>query len=258
MKHEIIFLSHGAPTLLTGRSQARAFLQDIGAELDRPKSWIVVSAHWQQSPIGVTAAAAPRTIHDFGGFGEALTRFQYVAKGDPALAAEIVGALNTAGLSAEEDPHRGLDHGVWVPLALITPLPAEPVIQVSLPAHGRSNAELKQLGETLRLFSADGHRVIFSGSLTHSLRDSIGAPENAPVLEEADIFAATIRQALAAGDRETLDNWHTLPFAHRNHPTPEHFEPLIAATAAGHSPRQLHQSWTHGALAMDVWAFSAH
>ncbi|MEE2525393.1 class III extradiol ring-cleavage dioxygenase [Hyphobacterium sp. HN65] len=258
MNYPILFLSHGAPSLLTGQSDAKAFLSALGAELDPPKAWIIVSAHWQQSPIGVTASAAPRTIHDFRGFGDDLARFEYAAPGNPALARQIVEALNAAGLAAREDPDRGFDHGVWVPMALITPRAAHPVIQVSLPAPDANGDQLTRLGETLGRFAEDGHRVIFSGSLTHSLQDSIGAPENAPVLEEADIFAGTIRQALLAGDREALANWHTLPFAHRNHPTPEHFEPLIAAEAAGHSPHQLHQSWTHGALAMDVWSFRPH
>lgn len=255
MKDGILFLSHGAPSLLTGQSPAKRFLQELGHALDTPKAWIVVSAHWQQSPIGITASAAPATIHDFRGFGPKLAQFDYPALGDPELAARIVDAIHAAGLSARAEPERGRDHGVWVPMALLSPDAKTPVIQVSLPAPDAEADQLERLGPALSRFATEGYRVIFSGSLTHSLRDSIAAPESAPVLAEAAAFASWARPAIQNSDIATLESWQSAPHAVRNHPTPEHFWPLIAAVATGRAPRQLHQSWTHSALAMDVWSF---
>ena len=42
-----LFLSHGAPTLPLTDTPARAFLQQLGATLARPKAILVVSAHWE-------------------------------------------------------------------------------------------------------------------------------------------------------------------------------------------------------------------
>ena len=42
-----LFLSHGAPTLPLTDTPARAFLQQLGHELERPKAILVISAHWE-------------------------------------------------------------------------------------------------------------------------------------------------------------------------------------------------------------------
>ncbi|MCW5725147.1 MAG: dioxygenase [Maricaulaceae bacterium] len=253
---DILFLSHGAPSLLTGRSVARDFLTALGARLPAPRAYAVVSAHREQNPLSVSAGAQPPTIHDFSGFGPELERFIWPAKGDPQLAQDIANRLDAAGLAARADGEAGLDHGVWVPLAVMKPRPDAPVIQISLPARGSDDAESAALGAALAPLAAEDVQLVFSGSLTHSLRDALRAPEDAPVLAEAEAFAAWARPHLTAADGAALTRWREAPQAARNHPTPEHFRPLIAAlAAAGSGGAQLHESWTHGALAMDVWAF---
>lgn len=251
-----IFLSHGAPSLLIDKSSANAFLRGWGPTLGQPRAWVVVSAHWESSPIRVTASARPETIHDFRGFGPALDAFQYNAKGDPALAERIVRMIGSAGLAAVADPHRGLDHGVWVPLALIDPHPAAPVIQVSLPGRQASEDDTEILGRALAPLAQDGIQLIFSGSMTHSLRDALHAAEDETPMPFAEDFAAWARSAFRAGDAAMIRHWRAAPQAQRNHPTLEHFLPLIAAMSASGGPGEpLHQSWSHGALAMDVWNF---
>ncbi|MEE2565924.1 DODA-type extradiol aromatic ring-opening family dioxygenase [Hyphobacterium marinum] len=253
-----LFLSHGAPSLLTGRSQARAFLTKFGSRMAEPASWIVVSAHWESGPVKVTASSRPSTIHDFAGFGEVLARYQYTANGSPELAVHIAARLKAVGISAETDANRGLDHGVWVPLALLRPQPQAPVIQVSLPPRQSQDHASAELGAALAPLAREGHQLVFSGSLTHSLRDALGAPEDAPPLAEAESFAEWARPKLVAGDLSAILDWRSAPHAARNHPTPEHFRPLIAALAAsGGGGEALHAGWTHGALAMDVWRFPA-
>ena len=47
------------------------------------------------------------------------------------------------------------------------------------------------------------------------------------------------------------------PYAEINHPTPEHFEPIMVArgAAAGEAVTPLHASWEFGSLSMNAYAF---
>lgn len=255
MTRPALFLSHGAPSLLTGRSPARDFLSTLGASLPAPSAYVVVSAHWEARPIRVTTATAPATIHDFRGFGETLQTFDWPAPGDPDLAQTILTRLQAAGIDAAADPLRGLDHGVWVPLALIEPEAQTPVIQVSLPAHSSTDEDSWRLGQALAPLADDDIQLVFSGSLTHSLRDALSEPELAPPAPFAMAFADWARQVMRAGRWSDLMDWRSAPEAQRNHPTPEHLRPLIAAAGAASGPGvQRHESYTHAALAMDVWS----
>ena len=68
-----IFVSHGSPMLAIQDSPARRFLQGLGASLPRPKAIVVFSAHWETGGApAVSLAPQPATIHDFGGFPQAL------------------------------------------------------------------------------------------------------------------------------------------------------------------------------------------
>src|SRR6185436_17281831 len=106
-----LFLGHGNPmNALAANGYTRAWAA-LGASLPKPDAVVAISAHWYVDATFVSAAAKPSTIHDFGGFPEALHRFEYPAPGDPALAREIQRLLAPAG--AELDPSRVLDHGAW-------------------------------------------------------------------------------------------------------------------------------------------------
>lgn len=51
----------------------------LGKTLPRPKAIVVVSAHWFTRGTGVTASGSAKTIHDFGGFPQALYDTHYPA-----------------------------------------------------------------------------------------------------------------------------------------------------------------------------------
>lgn len=213
--------------------------------------------HWESDPIQVTASRAPRTIHDFRGFGAELERTTYPVPGDPDLAAAIVDRLIQRGLPARLDPDRGLDHGAWIPMALMRPDADIPVIQVSLP---REFAAVQRLGEVLSPLAEQDIQLIGSGAITHSLRDSLTANEDADPADFAKRFLTALEPSLAEGDPAALVNWQSHPDATRNHPTPEHFLPLVFAMAAGAEQangkgERLHHSWSRSALAMDIWSF---
>ncbi|SFU52644.1 dioxygenase family protein [Halomonas korlensis] len=241
-----LFISHGSPMLALTPGPAHDFLRQLGKEW-RPAAIVVVSAHWESRQLLVSSSARPETIHDFGGFPQALFDCQYPAPGEPALAMRLARELNAI------PTERGLDHGAWVPLSLMYPEANIPVVSLSLPVTW-SNSELMALGEKLAVLRKEDILVIGSGSLTHNLMElqALKAPMPAWVGE----FADWVHARLQADDRTALLDWQRAPQARRNHPTPEHFQPLLVAMGAGGQAERLHHSVEHGVLAMDLYAFA--
>lgn len=251
----VVFVSHGAPTLLLDATPTHDFLAGLGAALPRPEAILCVSAHWTTARPALTASPSPPVIHDFFGFPEALYRLDYPAPGDPALAAEVAALLD--GLDPALDPARGLDHGAWVPLLLAYPDADLPVVQLSV-APARDPAWHLELGRRLRPLRSRGVLILASGSATHNLRDFGRHPLDAPAEPYAREFADWLAATVVAGDTDALaDVWAQGPQARRNHPTPEHLVPLhVAAGAAGGAPgRLLHDAYTYGILSMAAYAW---
>ncbi|MBS9403481.1 dioxygenase [Halomonas sp. TRM85114] len=240
-----LFISHGSPMLALTPGPAHDFLRQLGDKW-QPKAIVVVSAHWESRQLLISRSARPETIHDFGAFPQALFDCQYPAPGEPALAMRLARELNAVPVE------RGLDHGAWVPLLLMYPEANIPVVSLSLPV-GWSNAELVALGETLAVLREEDILVIGSGSLTHNLA-ALQARE-APMPSWVGEFADWIYTHLEADDRAALLDWQCAPQARRNHPTPEHLQPLLVAMGAGGRATRLHHSVEHGVLAMDLYAF---
>src|SRR5277367_392701 len=116
-----LFVSHGAPTLALQPGLLGPKLTQLGEQLTDLTAIAVLSAHWQSAGVRVSRAAAPQTIHDFGGFPPELYQLRYPAPGSPALAAEAGDLLAGAGFAVSFDEARGLDHGAWVPLRYLKP-----------------------------------------------------------------------------------------------------------------------------------------
>lgn len=253
-----IFLTHGSPTLVTDSCPAHDFMARLGDDLPRPRAILCLSAHWERETPTVGTAPRPETIHDFFGFPEALYALDYPAPGAPDLARRVAGLLDEAGLPCRCDPARGLDHGAWVPLSLAYPAADIPVTQLSVqtalgPAHHLA------LGRALEPLRHDGVLILASGSATHNLRDFGRFPLDAPPASYAVEFADWLDDAVARGDSAALADYHArAPHARRNHPTPEHFLPLLAAMGAGGANargRRLHASYTFGVFSMAAYAF---
>jgi 4,5-DOPA dioxygenase extradiol len=254
-----LFVSHGSPMLALRDSPARRFLQGLGQGLPRPQAIAVVSAHWEtRGGPAVSVAAQPETIHDFGGFPQALFDIRYPAPGAPELAERAATLFEAAGIAVGRSAQRGLDHGAWVPLALMYPDADIPVFQVSI-VHGASPALHLQLGRALQALREEGVLVLASGSLTHNLYEIRGQAVDAPAPAWVSDFEFWMTGRLAANDREALLDYRAqAPSAARNHPTEEHLLPLfVALGAAGEaaSATLLHASVEHGILAMNAWAF---
>ncbi|HLA33073.1 MAG TPA: class III extradiol ring-cleavage dioxygenase [Pseudomonas sp.] len=251
-----LFISHGSPMLALQPGASGPALARLANELPRPRAIVVVSAHWESSELRVSAATQPRTWHDFGGFPAALYRVQYPAPGSPPLAAEIIRLLADAGLPAQLDDQRPLDHGAWVPLSLLYPQADIPVVQVSLPSR-QGPALQSQVGQALSALRGQGVLLIGSGSITHNLGelDWQAGPE---VIEPwAQAFRDWMVTKLESQDEAALHDYRQqAPYAVRSHPTDEHLLPLFFARGAGGPFKVEHSGFTLGALGMDIYSFA--
>lgn len=245
-----LFISHGAPDLLLQDLPASRFLRRLAAALPPPRAIVVASAHWTTAEVAVEAGAAPATIHDFSGFAPELYAQRYAAPGDPALAQDLVVRLGAAGIAAASAA-RGFDHGVWAPLAMLYPAADIPVVALSVQPR-RDAAHHLAVGAALAGLRSEGVLVIGSGAMTHNLGELI------PDADQAPAWVAAFDEWAATADAASLTDWRRRgPQAARNHPTPEHFLPLLVAMGAGGGQpgRLLHRSTTWGVLRMTMLAF---
>lgn len=254
-----LFISHGAPTLALDPGRTGQALTRLAAELPRPRAIVIASAHWPSAEPTVGTAAQPETIHDFGGFPDALYALRYPAAGATDLAPVVAGLLGEAGMAPRIDTGRGLDHGAWVPLRLMYPQADIPVLPLSIQPH-RDPAHHLALGRALAPLRDQDVLVIGSGNLTHNLRDALGRTHG-DELDYVAPFADWVAQRLTEGDIDALlDYRRQAPHAVRAHPTDEHLLPLfVALGAAGEhaSATRIDAGVDLGALAMDIYRFEA-
>lgn len=142
-----LFVGHGSPmNAIEDNAWSQAWAR-MGADLPRPRAIAMVSAHWEtRGATAVSATDQPETLHDFGGFPQALFDVRYRAPGDAALAARIGQILSPD--TVVQHPTRGLDHGAWGVLRPMYPQADIPVVQISLD-RDRSNRWHYEAGRRL-------------------------------------------------------------------------------------------------------------
>jgi len=253
-----LYISHGSPMTALNPGLVGERLAALAARLPRPRAIVMASAHWLTHQPVVGGHARPPTIHDFGGFPQALFDLQYPAPGDPALAQEIAQRLNAAGLPTAIDPQRGLDHGAWVPLRFLYPQAEIPVVPLAIQPM-RGPAHQFALGRALAPLREQGVLLIGSGSITHNLHDWLSYQDGkeAPYVRP---FIEWVEQCLQADDSAALlDYRRQAPHAVQAHPSDEHLQPLhFAMGAAGGDAlgaQRIDAGIDAGFLAMDIYRF---
>ncbi|MBI5518335.1 MAG: dioxygenase [Deltaproteobacteria bacterium] len=227
----VLFAAHGAPILL----EDAGWVGDLGrwaGALPRPRSILMVSAHWEARPAALGATATAPLVYDFYGFPERFYRVRYPAPGAPALASRVRELLRARALPFTDDPSRGLDHGAYVPLLAMYPEAQVPVLQLSLP--GLDPRALFALGEALAPLRDEGTLVFGSGFLTHNMRYAFrpGTPS------WARDFDAWCEDALNRFDVDALLDFQSrAPAARMALPTWEHYAPLLVAAGAASTHR---------------------
>jgi len=256
MKFPALFLSHGAPTLAMANNAFTHSWAEIAVVLGRPESILVVSAHWDTPFPAVTAAKRLETIHDFGGFPEALYRMRYEPPGAPVLATRVGELLAGIGQAPAVDPDRGIDHGGWVPLRWMYPDADIPVTQLSIQSELGARHHL-EIGRALAPLRDEGVLVIGSGGIVHNLGELDWEPGERAPMPWAAAFAEWMADKTAQGaDDELADYRKRAPNAERAHPTEDHLVPFFVALGAGGAPaRRMNLGFDMGSLGMDCYAF---
>jgi len=206
------------------------YLRGIAGSLpERPKAVLVVSGHWETERPTVNVAARPKLLFDYFGFPEHTYRLTYPAPGAPGLAARVQGLLAEAGIAADAEAERGLDHGVFIPLMLVFPDADIPILQLSL-QNRLDPAEHMAIGRALAPLRDEGVLIVGSGMSYHNLRDFF-SPRG---VDEAQAFDDWLAEAVAdPGKRDgALAAWSGAPGARASHPREEHLLPLMVAAGA--------------------------
>ena len=224
----VLFLGHGSPmNAIEDNAWSRGW-REAGERLPRPRAVLMVSAHWETRGVAVTAAEAPETIHDFGGFPQALFDVRYRAPGDPALARRVAGLLAPEPVLL--DPARGLDHGAWSVLAPMYPAADVPVVQLSLD-RTKSAREHYEMGGRLAPLRDEGVLIVGSGDIVHNLRAADFRRPEGP--EWAGRFNAAARRLIETGEHGPLIDYAGLgEDAAQAINSAEHYLPLLYVLGA--------------------------
>ncbi len=261
-----LFVGHGSPMNAIEDNAWRRSWQSLGTELlareAKPQLILCISAHWlTRGGWQITGMAKPKTIHDFGGFPQALFDQQYPAPGAPAVANTLANELKspTDGrqLGVDADVW-GLDHGTWSILKPMFPKADIPVLQLSMD-YSRPPAEHYALGQQLQTLRNRGVLIVGSGNIVHNLRAMRQSSGPNDAYDWASEFDASVHDQIKRGQLDTLQNFQALgAVAQQAHPTYEHYLPLLYAAGAASSadtPRFFNAGYQGAAISMQsiVW-----
>nr|WP_174505890.1 4,5-DOPA dioxygenase extradiol [Acinetobacter sp. Marseille-Q1620] len=224
----VLFLGHGSPMNAIIENEFTISWKKLGKSLIKPKAILCISAHWiTQKGTAVTAMQKPRTIHDFGGFPQALFDLQYPAEGSKKLAKEVISSIRITKVQA--DFSWGLDHGTWSILHHMYPEADIPVVQLSLD-YGQTALFHYQLGQELRKLRRQGVLIMASGNMIHNLH--LIAWEKRHLNEYGYDWAIEANEkmkvALVEKKHRVLLDWQNQGTAFENAiPTPDHYYPML-------------------------------
>jgi 4,5-DOPA dioxygenase extradiol len=223
-----VFIAHGSPLLLDDAPWV-AELRAWAKALPRPKAILMISAHWVDDPVTVSATETVPLVYDFYGFPPRYYTTTYAAPGAPNVAQRVRALLESRGPVAN-DPKRGLDHGAYVPLVAMYPEADIPVLQMSIPT--MDPAALLALGRALAPLRREGVLIAGSGFLTHNMRALDWDPA-AKTPAWATEFDAWSGEVLGKRDPDALLHYRErAPGVRIALPTHEHFVPAIVAMGA--------------------------
>jgi 4,5-DOPA dioxygenase extradiol len=254
-----LFVSHGSPQSLFDQEWGNA-LRRFAAHQASLDAIVAVSAHWESlRPVRITRSPRPELLFDFTGMPSSIERHSYAPMGQPKLADEVIAMLEAAGIRAVADPTRGLDHGVWIPIAIAYPSGRVPIVQISLPAPAEPQ-EILALGRALAPLRDRNILLMGSGGLVHNLHRVLFARHDHVADPWALGFEQWVRDQVGRLDVEALlDYRRRAPHALESVPTPEHLAPLffvLGAAETGDRVYDVYEGFRHGSLSMRAFVLA--
>ena len=230
-KMPVLFLGHGSPMNAIEENEFSIGFRNVGKSITKPNAILCVSAHWETRGTYITAMEKPKTIHDFGGFPQALFDVQYPAPGNPALAKETKSIIKKTEVGLDES--WGLDHGCWSVVKNMYPAADVPVIQLSLD-YNQTPQYHYELAKELASLRNKGVLIIGSGNMVHNL--------GMIAWDKLNTSDYGYDWAIEANDKMKkyiLDNDHQSLINYKSHgkawelaiPTPDHYLPLLYTLA---------------------------
>jgi 4,5-DOPA dioxygenase extradiol len=221
----VLFIGHGSPMNGIEDNEFSGKWAEIGRSIPVPNAVLVVSAHWFTRGTAVTAMNFPKTIHDFGGFPQALFDAAYPAPGSPELAMETAKLIT--GTHVELDHDWGLDHGAWTVLTHMFPEANIPVLQLSMDYTKDPQAHY-ELAQELYQLRRRGVLILGSGNMVHNLRMLSWEMMNGGGYDWAIDINEQFKKLILNHDHKPLMNYKNLGTAAMMAiPTPEHYLPLL-------------------------------
>jgi 4,5-DOPA dioxygenase extradiol len=223
----VLFIGHGSPMNGIEDNEFSRRWTKMAKEIPTPAAVLVVSAHWFSKGTKITAMDFPKTIHDFGGFPQALFDVQYNAPGSPDLAMETASLIHSANVELDHD--WGLDHGTWTIVRHMYPDAQIPVLQLSID-YTKGPQYHYDLAKEIYALRKKGVLIIGSGNMVHNLRmvawDKMNEPDYG--YDWALQMNDTFKQLISDGDYKPLIHYESLGAEARLAiPTPEHYLPLL-------------------------------
>jgi 4,5-DOPA dioxygenase extradiol len=228
----VLFVGHGSPMNAIEDNAFSREMKAIGKKIQKPKAILCISAHWETNGTFVTGQEKPPTIHDFGGFPQALFDVQYPAPGSAWLATETEKSITT--VKVEHSQKWGFDHGCWSVTKNMFPEADIPMIQLSLDQ--RKDAQYHyDLAKQLAKLRNKGVLILGSGNMVHNFGYVAvkGNDFNAPFGHDWALEANTkFKNWINTNDHKSLINYKNQGKAiNLAIPTPEHYLPLLYSLA---------------------------
>lgn len=221
----VLFVGHGSPMNGIEDNEFSAKWASMAQNIPLPTAVLVVSAHWFTKGTHITAMDFPKTIHDFGGFPQALFDVDYPAPGNPELATEAAGLIHSTHVGLDHD--WGLDHGAWTVVRRMYPEANIPVLQLSID-YTKDARYHYELAKELQLLRKKGVLILGSGNMVHNLRMMSWAMINGGGYDWALQMNDKFKSLILNNEHQPLMNYQSLgKEAMLAIPTPEHYLPLM-------------------------------